>query len=259
MHLSLPGPLGTWSIRQFAKSYNINVSEAEKPLDQYSSIGDFFVRKLRPGLRPLAEGPIVHPADSQISQVGEIIEGQCIQAKGKTYSVADLCGDPALAEKFKAGLFCTYYLCPTDYHRVHSPVDGSITSCRYIPGALWPVNTWSTANIENLFGVNERVVLEIESRLGPALLVFVGATNVGQMQMEFDSAIVTNTVSTLIGARKPVEKKYSPAIEVQRGQELGRFHMGSTVVMIYPKSIRMQRGDWETFLNQPVKMGEGLL
>lgn len=255
MHVKLPQPLARMSIETFAKAYNINLDEAEKPLDQYKSIGDFFVRALKPGLRPLAESPILHPTDSKIAQIGEIIDGKCIQAKDRTYSVAELCGDYELAKKYQDGLFVTYYLCPTDYHRVHSPVDGTIQKLRHIPGHLWPVNEWSTTNIENLFAVNERVILDMRSRIGDCLMVFVGATNVGQIRVSFDSEIITNVT----GDTEPREKVYQPPIEVKRGQELGAFYMGSTIVMIYPKTIRMQRDDWSSFLGQHVKIGGAFL
>ncbi len=255
MHLQLPGPLARFSIQKFAEAYHIRIDEAEKPVDQYKSIGDFFVRRLKPGLRPLAESPILHPADSRIAQIGEIKDGKCIQAKDRWYSVADICGDFEVAKKYQDGLFVTYYLCPTDYHRVHSPVEGEIEKLRHLPGHLWPVNEWSTQNIENLFGVNERVVLEIKGRMGDCLLVFVGATNVGQIRVNFDPDIITNTT----GDREPRVKTYTPAIPLKRGDELGAFYMGSTVVMIYPKTIRMQRDDWGRFKDQAVKVGGALL
>lgn len=255
MHVRLPKPIASWTIKTFGKYYEINFDEAEKPLDQYDSIGDFFVRRLKPGVRPLSESPILHPADSVIAQIGEIQSGRCIQAKGRTYSVAELCSEPDVAKYYEDGLFVTYYLCPTDYHRVHSPVDGKILRAHHIPGHLWPVNQWSTENIENLFAVNERVVVEIESRLGRCLLVFVGATNVGQIRLSFDSEIVTN----IHLKQKNLNRKYDPPIEVTKGQELGAFYMGSTVVMIYPKSIRQQRNDWESFQNKDVLYGGAFL
>lgn len=255
MHLRLPRPLAQWTIRQFASYYNINVDEAEKKIDQYESVGDFFVRRLKEGVRPIGNSPLIHPADSVIAQIGEIRNGRCIQAKGKTYSVGELCGDPLLEEKFREGLFVTYYLCPTDYHRVHSPVDGEIRKATHIPGHLWPVNSWSTEKIDNLFAINERVVLEMESRLGPCALVFVGATNVGQIRLAFDPEIVTNIRHN----PKTFSQTYNPAISVSRGQELGAFYMGSTVVMIYPKSIRLQRQDWESLQSQQVCIGGAFL
>lgn len=255
MHMKLPKPLAQWSIRTFGNYYQINFDEAEKEASDYDSIGDFFVRRLKPGLRPLAESPLLHPADSVIAQIGAIEQGHCIQAKGKTYSVAELCGNFEWAKKYEDGLFITYYLCPTDYHRVHCPVDGKIQKLRHMPGHLWPVNNWSAQNIKNLFAVNERVILEIESRLGPCLMVFVGATNVGQIRLAFDSEIITN----VHGDKEPREKSYNPPVEIQRGEEVGAFYMGSTIVMIYPKTIRMQRNDWENLLNCKVQYGQALL
>jgi phosphatidylserine decarboxylase len=256
VHLPLPRPLAALSIKVFGKIFKINFDEAERPYQNYASIGDFFVRHLKSNARPLADSPILHPADSQISQIGPIVAGQCIQAKGKTYSVTSLCGSQLLAKEFEDGMYVTYYLCPTDYHRVHSPVDGEVSKAVYIPGDLWPVNGWSTANIENLFGVNERVVLKIDSRMGSALMVFVGATNVGKISLSFDSTVHTNLPNRPMVKK---EKDYSPQIPVRQGQELGVFHMGSTVVMIYPKSIRMQRDNWNMFLNLKVRMGESFL
>lgn len=255
MHTKLPEPLAQWSIRTFGKYYQIDFDEAEKNVSEYSSIGDFFVRRLKPGARPIAESPVLHPADSVIAQVGQVREGHCIQAKGKTYSVADLCGDFEWAKKYEDGLFLTYYLCPTDYHRVHSPVDGNIQKLRHVPGHLWPVNSWSTENIEKLFAVNERVILEIESRLGSCLMVFVGATNVGQIRLSFDPDIITN----VRGDKEPREKVYEPPVQIQRGEEVGAFYMGSTIVMIYPKTIRLQRDEWDSFKNRKVQYGQALL
>ncbi len=254
MHVKLPKPIAQWTIRAFGNYYQINFEEAEKSIDQYDSIGDFFVRRLKPGLRPIGEGPLVHPADSVIAQIGEIEEGKCIQAKGKTYTVTELVGDAALGEKYKNGLFVTYYLCPTDYHRVHCPLDGEVKKVRHIPGHLWPVNKWSTDNISNLFAVNERVVFELDSRVGACVMVMVGATNVGQIRLDFDPEIITNS-----GQDTVVEKAYNPPVKMDRGNEIGAFYMGSTVVMIYSKSIRLQRGDWETFIGRQVKMGESFL
>jgi phosphatidylserine decarboxylase len=134
-------------------------------------------------------------------------------------------------------------------------LDGTIQKLRHIPGHLWPVNEWSTNNIENLFAVNERVILDMQSRVSNCLMVFVGATNVGQIRVAFDPEIITNVT----GDREPREKVYSPPIEIQRGQELGAFYMGSTIVMIYPKTIRLQRDDWSSFIGQHVRMGEAFL
>jgi phosphatidylserine decarboxylase len=255
MALKLPPPLSTWSIRIFGEIYKINFAEAEKPIGSYESIGDFFTRRLKAGVRPLAESPIVHPADSLIAQIGLINDGYCVQAKGKKYAVAELLGDHEMAEKFRGGIFITYYLCPTDYHRVHCPLEGKIRRSIHIPGTLWPVNEWSINAIENLYPKNERLVVELESRLGPAAIVFVGATNVGRITTAFDPSISTNSAEK----KSVVVKDYSPAIAVGKGDELGVFHMGSTVVALYPATTARQRDDWQIFLQQKVKMGEALL
>lgn len=222
------------SIRTFAWLYNINLAEAEKDYFEYKSIGDFFVRRLRAGVRPLAEALVVHPADSRITQAAPIDNGTLIQAKGLSYRLDQFTRDPQCKEKWSGGFFLTYYLCPTDYHRVHSPVDGVIKSVRHMPGELWPVNDWSTSNIPNLFAVNERILVEIESDLGTVGVVFVGATNVGHIVLSFDEKIRGNVDAPQVMQHK----NYSPAIPIRKGQELGMFRMGSTVVMLYPPNFR---------------------
>jgi phosphatidylserine decarboxylase len=254
VHLPLPNPLRTQSIRLFAKAYKINLQEAELEISEYTSIGDFFTRKLKEGVRPIAESPLVHPADSVISQASEIQDGKCIQAKGKTYSVSDLLSSTEAPKIYKSGLFITYYLCPTDYHRVHSPVDGEVTSVTHIPGTLWPVNNWSVNNIDQLFCINERVVVNIKSRLGPIAVVFVGATNVGKISLAFDKNIVSNQ-----GHLQIRTTSYDQPIAVSRGQELGTFHMGSTVVMLMPATIHNQRSDWSSLMGQAVRVNSALL
>ncbi|HWU43335.1 MAG TPA: phosphatidylserine decarboxylase, partial [Bdellovibrio sp.] len=146
MHYRGPAWWAHLSIRAFASYYKINVGEAEKPLKAYASIGDFFIRHLKAGVRPVAQTWAVHPADSRITQSQVIDDGTLIQAKGITYRLQDFTQDSDCEKKWSGGFFLTYYLCPTDYHRVHSPVDGNIVSVRYMPGQLWPVNEWSTTN-----------------------------------------------------------------------------------------------------------------
>lgn len=220
------------SISIFARRYRIAIEEAERPLSEYPSIGDFFVRRLKPGLRPLAAGPAVHPADSRISQSGVIEGGNLIQAKGKKYTARDLLVDPDWGPKFEGGFFITYYLCPTDYHRVHSPVDGLIRKVTYVPGDLWPVNETSVNGIENLFAVNERVVVDIATNDGAVAVVFVGATNVGSIALSFDSTILGNA------GRPFTERCYDPPKEIRKGEELGMFRMGSTVVLLLSPEFR---------------------
>lgn len=236
MHWQGPSLWARLSIRGFAWMYNIDLNEAEKPYNEYPSIGEFFVRRLKAGIRPVGSSWAVHPADSKITQAAPIDDGTLIQAKGLTYKLSEFTQDPDCSKKWAGGFFMTYYLCPTDYHRVHSPVDGQITDVRYMPGELWPVNEWSTTNVPNLFSVNERVLVEIQTDLGPVGVVFVGATNVGHIVLSFDETIRGNQKGPHIFQHK----QYSPEIPVHKGSELGMFRMGSTVVMLYPPAFRQK-------------------
>ncbi len=228
VHIRLPAFLNRLIIANFAKAYKINLEEAEFPIEQYPSLGEFFVRKLKAGIRPVGKTWALHPADAVITQASRITDGKLIQAKNRSYSVLSFTKDRDALEKFHNGFFLTYYLCPTDYHRVHSPVTGEIRKVIHIPGNLWPVNPWSTENIHEIFSVNERVVVEIETDRGTVGLVFVGATNVGKIMLSFDSEIVGNQL--LSSAIK--EKTYANTF-IKKGDEIGMFRMGSTVVMLY--------------------------
>lgn len=255
VHIKLPSFLAvmnTWIIANFAKAYRIDLNEAEFPISQYPSLGEFFVRKLKPGLRPIADSWAVHTADAVITQISPIKDGKLIQAKNKYFSLLNLTKDTKALEKWSEGFFATYYLCPTDYHRVHSPVTGEITTVRHIPGALWPVNSWSTENIEELFTVNERVIVEIKTDKGLVAAIFVGATNVGQIILSFDSEIHGNQ----LGSKKVIEKSYN-GLKINKGEELGMFRMGSTVVMLYPKSAKPE--NLSHFLNKSTKVNSAFL
>lgn len=249
VHRRWPHPMNTWMVAWFARRYRINMDEAELPISDYPSIGALFTRRLKPGLRPVSSAEIVHPADSQLTESGPIHDGVLYQLKGWPYRLQDLLQSET--ESFEGGQFVTYYLCPTDYHRVHSPVDGEIVACHHIPGYLWPVNAWSVSHIARLFAINERVVIWIKTPKGLVAVVMVGATNVGKMTMSFDSGIVTN----LFFVKTAQRKSYNPSISVQRGQELGVFNMGSTVVVIYPPSILKGH----VLTPQYVKVGEAFL
>lgn len=226
------GPWAELSIRVFAAFYGINLSEAEKPPSSYPSLGEFFVRKLKPGARPLANVTAVHCADSRILQSGPIEEGGwCLQAKGKKYQVRDFLVDPDWKDKFSGGYFITYYLCPTDYHRVHSPVDGFINKVTYVPGDLWPVHDAAVSMIDGLYNVNERVVVEIATAFGAVACVFVGAMNVGSIELSFDPLIKGNKGMAF------AQRTYG-AREIHKGEELGMFRMGSTVVVLFSEEFR---------------------
>lgn len=248
VHIRLPSFIWEPIIRIFSKAYNINLDEAEKPVSEYPSLGEFFVRKLKPGVRPLGTTWALHPADSVITQAAKITDGKLIQAKNKTYNVVDFTQDPKALEKYSNGQFLTYYLCPTDYHRVHSPVDGVIQKVTHIPGALWPVNSWSTENVHELFSINERVVVEIKTDKGLVAAVFVGATNVGQIVLSFDPEIRGNQ---LVLSKPYIKDNLN--IPIKKGDELGMFRMGSTVVMLYELGT-IETFNGTTFHNNKVRV-----
>jgi phosphatidylserine decarboxylase len=253
VHWRGPKAWARLTTRAFAKYYKIDLGEAEHSIEDYPSIGDFFVRRLKASARPIANVAAVHPADSQISQCGPIVEGRLIQAKGRLYQVQDFLMNSEAPRTYQDGFFLTYYLCPTDYHRVHSPVTGLIQKVTHIPGELWPVNKWSVENVHDLFSVNERVVVEIASEFGPVAVVFVGATNVGQIELSFDSSFRGNQFT--LSKNRVVE--YRTPLEIQKGEELGMFRMGSTVVVLYTKEFR-QRFESGFKLGPSVKFGQAL-
>ncbi len=231
VHISLPKPLANLTVIWFIKKYEINTEEPEKDWREYKSIGQFFTRKLRPDARPITDCPIIHPVDAEVIQYGPISSGQYIQAKGLSYSVAELTGDKTAREKFAGGFFVTYYLAPYDYHRVHSPVDGFIKKIKHIPGALWPVGDWAVKSVPRLYLQNERVVIELRTDWGPVSVVMVGAYNVGKIGLTFEPRLKTND-----GTSKPRSREYND-LPLQKGSELGYFDLGSTVVVCYPAPV----------------------
>ncbi len=232
VHWRLPGPVRRWMVQTFARVYQINTKEAELPLEQYPTVGEFFVRRLASSARPLGGEGLLHPADSVVNQAGRITDDRLIQAKGRDYALGDFLGQAATASTYRNGAFMTYYLCPTDYHRVHSPVDGYIKRVSYIPGNLWPVNSWSVETIQDLFVVNERVIVEIESAYGMVAVVFVGATNVGEISLSFWPEFRSNSKN-----RERLGRSFNREVMTSKGDELGIFHMGSTVVMILSQEV----------------------
>lgn len=236
VHWKGPAFFNHISIAVFAAIYRINLSEAEKSPWDYPSLGDFFVRRLKSSARPLAPSEFVHCADSEILMSGPIENGTCLQAKGKKYSVRDLLVDPDWVGKYEGGYFATYYLCPTDYHRVHSPVTGYIRRVTYVPGDLWPVHKSAVTEIEGLYLVNERVIIEIATEMGSVAVVLVGALNVGSIELCFDGLVRGNSGQAFF------EKIYEIPKEIKKGAELGMFRMGSTVVTIFPPEFTKQFG-----------------
>ena len=225
VHTRLPRPVARRLVRWFAKTYQIDVDAAAKPAHEYPSIGHFFIRDLREGLRPI-ESEFVSPVDGTLRGFGIVSGGRLEQIKGKTYTVARFLGDDEHARRYESGAYFNLYLSPQDYHHVHSPVGGAIVRSVHIPGKLWPVNDWSLANIDELFSINERIVTYIESPLGLAAVVMIGATNVGKMSVVYDS-FISNAAET-----RPATRTYDPPIAIRPGDRLGTFHMGSSVVVL---------------------------
>ena len=258
MHLSLPEPFRRWSLKWFIKKYHIDMSEAELDLLMYPNIGALFTRRLNPRLRPvIRESFAVHPCDARITTFGCVDAGVMVQAKNHNYTLTDFVGESELAAKLGNGFYLTYYLCPTDYHRVHSPVDGKVRKVIHLPGNLWPVNDWSVNRIERLFAVNERIVVELETERGILVLVMVGATNVGKMTLSFLPELVSNQAA----ATDPQRRVFLPQTELKKGDELGIFHMGSTVIMVFAEETASTSSFSATnaIKTGKVKMGQSLI
>jgi phosphatidylserine decarboxylase len=242
VHARLPQPIARRLVRWFAATYEIDIDAAEREIHHYPSIGHFFTRDLREGLRPI-EGDFVCPVDGVLRNYGEVQQGKIEQVKGKTYTLARFLGDDANASRYENGAFFNLYLSPQDYHHVHSPVSGKVTRSVHIPGKLWPVNDWSLANIDELFSINERVVTYVECALGLVAVVMIGATNVGKISVVYDS-FISNAGDT----KRPVVRSYDPPIDIAAGAKLGTFHMGSSVVVLLEpgrvdlKKVRLHAG-----------------
>lgn len=235
-------PLAQWMIRRFIAKYGVNMAEALNPApESYASFNEFFTRPLRADARFLADADLICPVDGAISQCGPIQGEQIFQAKGHSYSAqALLGGDSALAALFTDGLFATLYLSPKDYHRIHMPCDGRLTRMIHVPGALFSVNPASARAVPGLFARNERVVCMFDSSRGPFALVLVGATIVGSM-----ATVWHGTVNPPRPGKLREWQYMDQRIELKKGQEMGRFQLGSTVVLLFPKVSCHLTPEWQ--------------
>jgi len=224
-------------ISTIIKQYRVNMAEAaEMNLDYYSSFNTFFTRLLRNDVRPISESDIVSPVDGVVSQVGPVTSGQIVQAKGQEYSVlALLGGDDALTSEFVGGQFATIYLSPKDYHRIHMPATGILRKMRYIPGKLFSVSPRTARAVPDLFARNERVAVTFDTDFGPIVMVLVGAIFVGSMQTIWAGQITPNYGKVI----QQWTYDGDQAITIEKGQEMGRFNMGSTVVMLVGKDVAL--------------------
>ena len=236
----------TQAIDAYARAYRVDLDEAEVPPGGFRTFDEFFTRRLKPGLRPVEgdDGTLVSPADGLLEDIGDIEHGSVLRVKGQSYEVGELLGDPADASRFAGGRFAVVYLSPRDYHRVHASVSGPVHSVRYVGGTLFPVNRFGVKSYPRLFARNERVVVFQESEIhGEVATILVGAIGVGRISVAFDPSVMTNV------GRGPTTQRYHPehAPTLARGDELGTFHLGSTVVLLTgpdrPLSVLARAGD----------------
>ncbi len=240
-------------VRWFIAKYRVDMTEAADPaIESYATFNDFFTRPLRAGVRPIDGAPLVCPVDAAISQFGPIENDQIFQAKGHSYSTTALVGgDAALARHFDHGHFATLYLAPKDYHRIHMPCEGRLTRMIYVPGDLFSVNPVTARGVPGLFARNERVVCVFDTAWGPFVNVLVGATIVGSM------ATVWHGVVNPPRSRDIREWRYDGQdIVLGKGAEMGRFLLGSTVVMLFPRGVVSFMPDWAP--SRPVRLGQAM-
>ena len=250
------GWVTTEIIRRFVAKYRVNMDEAlNSDIASYLTFNDFFTRALKPGARPLAAAELVSPVDGAISQFGAIEKDQIFQAKGHHYSTTALVGgDAALAAHYQDGHFATLYLSPRDYHRIHMPCDGRLTRMIYVPGELFSVNPVTARGVPGLFARNERVVCVFESARGPFVLVLVGATIVGSMATVWHGVVNPPRGKTVRQWDYPNEP--TSAIRLKQGEEMGRFLLGSTVVMLFPKGPLQFNPEWAP--GREIRLGEAM-
>jgi len=240
-------------IKWFIGRYGVDMSEAAEPNPEaYATFNDFFTRELKPGIRPLADGEktLVSPVDGAISQLGQVTGDRVFQAKGQSFSLSELLGgEEATTAPFADGEFSTIYLSPKDYHRIHMPMAGTLRQMIHVPGKLFSVNPVTAENVPNLFARNERVVCIFDTASGPMALVLVGAMIVGSVETRWAGVVVP-------GSRQVTSTLYEgeQAISFDKGEEMGRFRLGSTVIMVMPKGSVSWNSD--QVAGKTVRMGE---
>lgn len=251
--LSGPPSLVQQAVDTFVRVYGVDMSEYDAPEGGWPSFDAFFTRPIRPGARPIDADPdvMVCPADGRVEDMGPVDPGATFRVKGRLYEVGELLGDPEAARTYDGGTFVIVYLAPPDYHRVHCAVAGPVTAVRHVPGTLYPVNAIGTEHIPRLFARNERVVVRQDSdRHGPVATLLVGAIGVGRIGLSFDD-LLTNT--GVDAGLRTFEDGAGPRLD--RADELGMFHLGSTVIVLSPPSHPIE------LLKRPgdrTRMGEAL-
>ena len=248
------GAVTHFVIKVFAKKYNVDMSEAKKEnFSDYESFNQFFIRELKDDARKINKNPtaLCLPADGRVSQIGHIDDDRLLQAKGHFFSLSDLlAGDEELVNTFKNGEFATIYLSPRDYHRVHMPCDATLRKMIYVPGDLFSVNPFLAEHVPNLFARNERVICVFDTAFGPMVQILVGATITASMSTVW--AGVINPPRT--GEVKVWTYQEDNAIKLTKGQEMGAFQLGSTVINLFPANSVTLAEHLE--VDVPVRMGE---
>lgn len=240
-------------IKQIIRHYGVNMDEAREPdINAYKSFNHFFTRELKPGVRPLSTetNAIVCPADGAVSQAGDITDGEIFQAKGKSFTAADLLGgDAARAEPFNDGVFTTIYLSPKDYHRLHMPLTGTLREMVHIPGRLFSVNAATVNSVPGLFARNERVAAIFDTDSGPMALILVGAIFVSSVETVWHGVVTPPSVTEVQSWQYGDD---APTLKI--GEEMGRFNMGSTIIVLFGKD--KAQWDAEFKAGKTVKLGE---
>ncbi len=227
----IPKPLRKPVYGAFARMVGATPDEADRDLEEYPTFGEFFARKLRPGLRPFEDATAFSsPCDGALAASGPIEDGTLVQAKGRWYRIDELLADGDAAKTYAGGWYATIYLSPADYHRVHAPIAGKVTGYDYVPGALWPVKPWFTRNVDSLLARNERAIVHLDTAVGPVAVVLVGAIGVGNLFLTH--AEIDSREWRARGEHHHLDLP-SP-VQVARGDELGAFLLGSTVVVVVP-------------------------
>jgi len=226
----IESPLVPKAITLFSNAFDVDLNEAKNPDPKsYKTFNEFFTRELKAGIRPIADSKITSPVDGTISQSGKVIDGKIVQAKGVNYSLNQLLGGNAIRTKqFSNGQFITIYLSPRDYHRIHMPCTGKLIEQTHIPGRLFSVAKHTVNTIKGIFARNERVVAIFDTEYGPMAMVLVGAINVAAIETVWDGLITPPKGKTI------TNKDFSDQdIKLNKGEEMGRFNMGSTVILVF--------------------------
>jgi len=259
--IEIPRALRPRVLGLFAGAVGIDLTEAELPLTEYRTINEFFVRRLRAGLRswPADPNTAASPVDGIVGQLGRIGSGELLQAKGRRYTAASLLDDAEEARRYDGGFFMTIYLSPRHYHRIHTPTAGEVAVARHVPGALLPVNAAAVQHMDNLFVRNERLITYVDGALGRVAIVAIGAYNVGRISAAYDrdwsGADGVGWVTNRRGVQAET-RRYQPARPVKLGAEIMAFHLGSTVVLLFEphraELLSAMEPDLEVQVGQPM-------